>query len=181
MRRPRSLLALLLPITVVTLTACGDDSVVPSEAADTSALATTSTVPTPQEVVRYVTTGGCEVMGPNCPTWSIWDDGTVHVWRTAVGGAPEISGTIPVAAVSAWQAVAADIDLAALTAEVGPGTCNSCVDGADLVVTVHRAGGDVTLDSTELAFDPTNEVFAALESLMTEARTVGELPLEEAG
>lgn len=175
------MLALLLPFAMVALAACGDDSVVPGQAADTSSPVTPTTVPAPQEVLRYVTTGGCEVMGPNCPTWSIWDDGTVQVWRTAVGGEPEIVGTIPVATVIAWQAVADDIDLAALTAEVGPGACNSCVDGADLVVTVQRDTGAVTLDSTELAFDPTNEVFAALESLMTVARTVGDLPLEEAG
>ena len=181
MRRHRALLALLLPLAVVVLAACGDDSVVPGQAADTSMPATPSTVAAPEEVLRYVTTGGCEVMGPNCPTWSIWNDGTVQVWRTAVGGEPEITGSSPGSAIDAWQTVADDIDLAALTAEVGPGACNSCVDGADLVVTVHRAGGDVTLDSTEMAFDPANEVFAALESLMTTARTVGELPLEEAG
>ena len=149
MRRHRALLALLLPLAVVVLAACGDDSVVPGQAADTSMPATPSTVAAPEEVLRYVTTGGCEVMGPNCPTWSIWNDGTVQVWRTAVGGEPEITGTIPVSTIDAWQAVV--------------------------------AGGDVTLDSTEMAFGPANEVFAALESLMTTARTVGELPLEEAG
>jgi hypothetical protein len=172
MRHPRLLLALALPLMSIALAACGDDSVVPA-AADTA--------PAPVEVLRYVTTGGCEVLGPNCPTWSIWDDGTVQVWRTAVGGEPEIAGTIPVSAVTAWQAVAAVIDLAALTDAVGPGTCNSCVDGADIVVTVHRADGEVVLDSTELAFDPGNTVFAALDTLMTTARTVGDLPLEEAG
>lgn len=181
MRSRRALLVLLLPVAAVALVACGDDSVLPSQPADTAATTTPSTVPAPAEVLRYVTTGGCEVMGPNCPTWSIWDDGTVQVWRTAVGGEPEITGTIPVTAVAAWQAVADDIDLAALTAAVGPGTCNSCVDGADNVVTVHRSTGDVVLDSTEFAFDTGNEVFAALDTLMAAARTVGDLPLEEAG
>ena len=181
MRRHRALLALTLSAGLLSIAACGDDTVVPSQAVDTSAAATPTTVAEPMEVLRYVTTGGCEVLGPNCPTWSIWDDGTVQLWRTAVGGEPGITGTIPVAEVAAWRAVADHIDLATLTAEVGPGTCNSCVDGADLVVTVHRTDGDLVLDSTVLAFDTGNDVFAALESLMTAARTVGELPLEEAG
>ena len=172
MRHARSLFALALPVALFAVAACGDDTV---------ATTTPSTVPASAEVLRYVTTGGCEVLGPNCPTWSIWDDGTVQVWRTAVGGEPEITGTIPTATVAAWRAVAADIDLAALTDEVGPGTCNSCVDGADIMVTVHRDDGDVVLDSTELAFDPDQAVFAALDTLLTAARTVGDLPLEEAG
>lgn len=173
MRRSMHLLALVVPLALLGVTACGDDTVVGSDPS--------TTVAAPAEVLRYVTTGGCEVLGPNCPTWSVWDDGSVQVWRTAVGGEPEITGAIPVATVAAWQAVADRIDLDALTAEVGPGTCNSCVDGADIVVTVHGHDGDVVLDSTELAFDTGNEVFAALEALMTAARGVGELPLEEAG
>lgn len=181
MRRHRALLALTLSAGLLSITACGDDTVEPAQAVDPTTAATPTSVAAPVEVLRYVTTGGCEVLGPNCPTWSIWDDGTVQIWRTAVGGEPEITGTIPLSAVAAWQAVADRIDLTTLSAEVGPGTCNSCVDGADLVVTVHRPEGDVVLDSTDLAFDPTNEVFAALEALMTAARTVGELPLEEAG
>jgi hypothetical protein len=173
MRHPRVLLTLVVPVALVALAACGDDNA--------PAAASTTTVPAPAEVLRYVTTGGCEVLGPNCPTWSIWDDGTVQLWRTAVGGEPEITGTIPVATVAAWQAVADDIDLATLRADVSPGTCNSCMDGADIVVTVHRADGDVVLDTTDVAFDARHEVFAALADLMNAARTVGELPLEEAG
>jgi len=173
MRRSILVLGLALPLAISVLTGCGDDSVVGSEP--------TSTVAAPAEVLRYVTTGGCEVLGPNCPTWSVWDDGTVYLWRTAVGGDPEITGTIPVAAVADWQAAADDIDLEALTDEVGPGSCNSCVDGADIVVTVHRADGDVVLDSTELAFDPSADAFAALDTLMIAVRGIGELPLEEAG
>ncbi|MEN9646043.1 MAG: hypothetical protein RL238_2712 [Actinomycetota bacterium] len=175
---------LVVPFALLALAACGDDTVVGSDvstAATADTVATSTTVPAPAEVLRYVTTGGCEVLGPNCPTWSVWDDGTVQVWRTAVGGEPEITGTIPVATVAAWQAVAADIDLTALRDEVGQGSCNSCVDGADIVVTVHRADGELVLDSTDLAFDPEHEVFAALEALMIAARGVGELPLEDAG
>ena len=55
-----------------------------------------------------------------------------------------------------------DLDVAALSSEVGPGTCNSCVDGADITVTIELPGGPVVLDSTKLQFDPTHPVFAAL-------------------
>lgn len=181
MRRSNALLALAVTAALVALAGCGDDTIVAGEPSSPDTVTVPTTATAPAEVLRYVTTGGCEVLGPNCPTWSVWDDGTVQLWRTAVGGEPEIVGSIPVADVAAWQSVADEIDLDTLATEVGPGSCNSCVDGADIVVTVQREGGEVVLDSTRIEFDPEHPVFAALEQLMTAARSVGELPLEEAG
>jgi hypothetical protein len=159
--------------------ACGDDSV-DDGAAGTASIAPaapTTTVPAPFVALRWVDSGGCEVMGPNCPTYTVWNDGTVEISRTGDDAVPAVTGTIPASEVEAWLTSVADLDVAALAANVGPGSCQSCVDGADNLVTVHTSNGDTTLDSTKLAFDPANDVFAGLERLMTDVRTVGDLPL----
>ena len=161
------------------LAGCGDDTVVAPRSTDT--VATPDTVAAPTVVLRYATTGGCVVLGPNCPTYTVWSDGTVDVSRTGVDAAPEITGHVPATEVQAWFASVHDLDATALAAQVGPGTCNSCVDGTDIVATVELPGGSVTLDSTKLAFDPADPTFAALERLMVDVRAVGALPLREGG
>jgi hypothetical protein len=155
---------------------CGDDSTVSQRSSPTP-----DTIPAPAVVLRYATTGGCVVLGPNCPTYTVWNDGTVEVSRTGVDGPAEITGHIPATKVRTWFATVRDLDAAALAAHVGPGTCNSCVDGADIVATVELPAGPVVLDSTKLAFDPADPTFAALERLMTDVRAVGALPVRSGG
>jgi hypothetical protein len=137
---------------------------------------TTTAIPLrPTIAFRYVETGGCEVLGHNCPTYVVWTDGKVEVHRTGVDAPAEITGHIAAETVAAWLAIASNVDLATLTTEVGPGTCNSCVDGADIVVTVERPRGRLVLDSTSLSFDPKSAVFAGLQHVMDEVRGVGSL------
>ena len=152
------------------LAACGDDSIDDAGSSDTTAAnaaptttaAPVTTVPAPFVALRWADTGGCVVMGPNCPTYTVWSDGKVEISRTGEDTPPEVTGTIPVAEVEAWLASVADLDVDALAASVGPGSCQSCVDGADNLVTVHTSSGDVTVDSTKMAFDQSNAFFAGL-------------------
>lgn len=164
---------------LASLAACGDDTIDEGAASTGSASPTApaTTVPAPFVALRWVDSGGCEVMGPNCPTYTVWNDGKVEISRTGDDAPPAVTGTIPASEVEAWLASVADLDTTALAASVGPGSCQSCVDGADHVVTVHTSKGDVTLDSTKMAFDPSNEVFAGLERLLTDVRAVGDLPI----
>lgn len=164
-------------VLLASLTACGDDRVVGGSSVDTTTPATTA--PTPFVALTWADDGGCVVMGPNCPTFVVWSDGTVEISRTGEDTEPEVTGSIPAIVVATWLESVADLDVAALADDVGPGSCNSCVDGADTLLTVHTANGDVTLDSTELAFDTEHEFFAELERLMAGVRAVGELPLIE--
>lgn len=166
---------------LVAIAACGDDNVA-------SRNTTTDTVtPTRSEVVRYETTGGCQMMGPNCATYVVYSDGTVEIHRAvdirpAGQGAPaEIVGAIPAAEVSAFLDSVKDTDFSALLADVGPGTCNSCVDGIDIVLTLGLGGEPVVLDSTVINFDINNDFFANVETLMNDVRAVGELPLQQRG
>ncbi len=161
------------------LAACGDDSVEGTGSAAPTAAPTAppTTLPPPFVALRWVDSGGCEVMGPNCPTYVVYSDGAVEISRTSDAAPPAVTGSIPQAEVQAWLESVADLDVDALAASVGPGSCQSCVDGADNVVTVHTSAGDVTVESTKIAFDQSNEFFAGLERLMTDVRAVGDLPL----
>ncbi len=175
------LFAVAATITLVAV-ACGDDTVISGGSSSSSTIAPDTTAPTttapePVVVLTYATDGGCVVLGPNCPTFTVWSDGKVELRRTHVEGPAEISGTISADRVAQWFRSVQDLDVAALSSEVGPGTCNSCVDGADITVTIELPGGPVVLDSTKLQFDPTHPVFAALGALMSEVQSVGELPI----
>jgi len=69
-------------------------------------------------------------------------------------------------------------DLDAVAATVGPGTCNACVDGVDVTVTMELPDGEVQLDSTVVNFDPANDFFADLQTLIADAAAAtGEMPL----
>ena len=164
---------------LASLAACGDDSIDDGAAGagSTNATAPPTTVPAPFVAMRWVDSGGCEVMGPNCPTYTVWSDGKVEISRTGDDAPAEVTGTVPASEVQAWLTSVADLDVAALTAAVGPGSCQSCVDGADNLVTVHTSNGDISVDSTKLAFDQSNDFFAGLERLMNDVRAVGTLPL----
>lgn len=182
MRHALRLLAATGSIVLLTsLTACGDDSVDLGSSTDStvpnSTVVPTTVAPAPFVALTWADDGGCVVMGPNCPTYVVWSDGKVEISRTGEDGDPEVTGSIPEAQVAAWLATVAELDAVALADEVGPGSCNSCVDGADTLLTVHTASGDVTLDSTKMAFDPANPFFADLDRLMSDVRGVGDLPL----
>jgi len=164
---------------LLAVAACGDDN---STTRDT----TTETVtPARSEVVRYETTGGCQMMGPNCATYVVYSDGTVEIYRAVdirpagEGVPPEVVGAIPAAEVAAFLDSVKDTDFTALAADVGPGTCNSCVDGIDIVLTLTLSGEPVALDSTVINFDLNNDFFANVETLMEDVRAVGELAVQQ--
>lgn len=121
------------------------------------------------------------MMGPNCATSVVYTDGSVEIFRTGESAAAEVTGSIPEAEISAWLESVADLDVDALTIEVGPGTCNACVDGIDVKLTIGLADGPVVLDSTITNFDPEHPFFANLDTLMTDVTAVGELPIQQRG
>ena len=177
MTRARTIVAILTATGVLGLAACGNDRTDRSIPAAAATTPSTTPAPTPSIALTYRTSGGCEVLGPNCPTYTIWTDGRVEIGRTGAQGTAVLTGHIPVAEVERWASGVATLDASALAAALGPGTCNSCVDGTDIVVTIVRPTDTVVLDSTKLAFEPRNPFFATLERLMTDVRAVGSLPI----
>jgi len=168
--------ALLASTCLVALAACGSDSK-SSSAVETSGPSTTAAAP--EVAVRYETIGGCQMMGPNCPTYVVYTDGKVELSRTGETTGVEVTGSIPAAEVKAFLDSLKDVNLTDLG--TGPGTCQSCLDGVDTKLTVLGPDGPVTFDSTVVAFDPANAFFANVEKLMTDVRAVGELPIQQRG
>lgn len=163
--------ALITTACLIAVAACGDDSKSESTTPDTAASAT--------EVLRYETVGGCQMMGPNCATYVVYSDGSVEIYRTGENTPAEVVGSIPAAEVAAFLDSVKDTDFDGLVADVGPGTCNACVDGLDIKATITFADGPVELDSTIVNFDLTHPLFANLETLMEDVRAVGELEIQQ--
>lgn len=120
------------------------------------------------------------VLGPNCPTWVVYSDGWVEVSRTPTGpgvdDGAQATGTVSVDLLEAILRETRATDAATLADDLGPGSCQSCVDGADIVVTILDGEVSTTLDSLDVAFDPDHPLVAALTQLMSAVRAV-ELPL----
>ncbi len=168
-----TLRALFASTCLLAVAACGGDN-------KTTQNTTVETVtPERTEVLRYETTGGCLMMGPNCATYVVYSDGTVEIYRTAENSPAEMVGSIPAAEVSAFVDSVNDTDFDALAVEVGPGTCNSCVDGIDITLILTLPAGPTELDSTIINFDLSKDFFANVETLMTDVRAVGELTIQQ--
>lgn len=133
------------------------------------------------EVFRYETTGGCLMMGPNCATYVVYSDGRTEVYRTGENAPAEVIGLIPEAEVTAFLDSVKGTDFEALADEVGPGTCNACVDGIDIKLTLNLDSTTTALDSTIVNFDVSNSFFANVETLMEDVRAVGELEIQQRG
>ncbi len=172
--------ALLITTSLVALAACGDDAT--STSSDSTAAAPSETTTPAERAVglRYEVNGGCQMMGPNCATFVIYTDGTVEIYRTGENAPAEVTGSIPAAEISAYLDSIKDVDFQALAEEVGPGTCQACVDGVDTKVTI-GLDEEVLLDSTIVNFDIENQFFANLDSLMQDVYAVGELPIQQRG
>ena len=177
MTRFTALRALSVVACLTALAACGDDS---SSSSNTDAPTTTAAPAERVEGVRYEVNGGCQMMGPNCATYVIYTDGTVEIYRTGENLPAEVTGSIPAEEIAAYLDSVKDVDFQALATEVGPGTCNACVDGVDMKVTI-GLDEPVVLDSTVVNFDPENQFFTALDSLMQDVYAVGELPIQQRG
>lgn len=177
MTRLSALRALSLVACLTAAAACGDDS---SSSSATDGPTTTVAPAEKVEGVRYEVNGGCQMMGPNCATYVIYTDGTVEIYRTGENLPAEVTGSIPAEEIAAYLASVKDVDFQALATEVGPGTCNACVDGVDMKVTI-GLDEPVVLDSTVVNFDPENAFFKALDSLMQDVFAVGELPIQQRG
>jgi len=172
------------------LTSCGSET---GGTPVTTSSAVSSVVPPPTTtpdgdtvLLRYSLWGGCNVAYLNCPVYTVHADGTVEVGRNTQGGPDdpgtpvqtEVVGQVPAADVVAWLALADATTPDELLAELGPGECSSCVDGADITVIVHPGtDAEYRLESTVVRFDPTHPLFATLSALAAEFAEAVPLPI----
>jgi hypothetical protein len=180
MKRTLIILALLVA-------ACG-------EAGATDGTTTTATAPSPGEphvvlVTQY--TGGCEMMGPNCPVYVVWSDGLVQLYRSAppdgVFGprsktaGVEASANIDPAVVGALAGVVATLDFDELRARLEPGVAQAPFDGIDLTAGFGTPNGPETLDSVTYDFGANEPLFAAFGAVISAAQDVLSFPLATHG
>lgn len=189
-------LTLVLFALAVVATSCGDDGGADDQpdsesATVATAAVTASTVPQvlaePVPLVVIAEIGGCFMMGPNCSTTLVMSDGSFGVFRTdpadvlavpiEVAGA-DIVGRTDVAALA--TAIAAT-DFKQLMTDLGPGTCQACVDGIDTVVRFHTTNSLVELDSVEFKFDSSLDLFEHLAGIQSAIRGSGDLELKQRG
>lgn len=165
---PRPLASLALA-TLLFLAACGDTTVTE---------ASTQPPDTEPATVTIAQDGGCQVMGPNCPTFEIDRDGTLRLYRT--GQADVVSETTvdPIVIEELWEQIGT-VDIADLSARVGPGTCQACVDGVDTVITYSMGGEEIRLDSTVIAFDSSEPFFAVVNETLEAAAEAVSLPHQD--
>lgn len=114
---------------------------------------------TPVVVLTHV--GGCMMMGPNCLEWSMAADGT---WTATRAGEDEqvATGQVPADLVTAVTDGAESAVADSSLDNVGPGECQACFDGIDLLVQVTTPTQQITLDSVEQDFSADLAVFNAI-------------------
>lgn len=146
---------------------------------------TLTTIPEPSGeafVVRLE--GGCMMMGPNCPVYRFFTDGTVELVRLTEEEEPPLgSADIDPALVSAVTDLVGSTDLDALAASLPPGECRGCYDGID-VTYLYLAVDDPVItiagrfSSTEVELVPTEPLFAATGAALAAAQAALEdLPI----
>lgn len=179
----RSTVAIAALLTL-TLVACGDNTESGSTPTATDPAPTTDggTKPEPvsgEPVVVFEGVGGCQMMGPNCVKYFIYADGSVELYRGGENAPAEITGKIDKAKVDEFLAAVAAEDIDALIKRLPAGECLACLDGIDQIVDVMIDGKYERFESTVVKFVPEEPFFAALESLIAEAGTVGVLEVRQ--
>ncbi len=137
---------------------------------------TTSAHTSPSIIVTVAEEGGCFMMGLNCATYHIWNDGTVDLFRTGDPDHLVHTTTIDPSLVARIADELATTDLASLRTTLPEGECRGCYDGIDIDFWYGSTGFssvDVELVKSEPLFDVTWEAFeaaAASTELPVEAR-----------
>ena len=151
------------------LAACGG--------ADSVSTESTSLIGAPA-MITVTQEGGCQMMGPNCPTYELDRDGTFRLFRT---GDPQVVTEAQIDAATAaevWEQLS-EVDIAALIDRAEPGSCQACVDGIDTVISYTVGTEEVNLASTAIAFDTGEPFFAVINEAIEAMGETAQLPIEE--
>jgi len=103
-------------------------------------------------------TGGCFMGGPNCPRYELRKDGSFSLVRLNENKIEKEASLDPKMVIE-WIRLVENTDISAMIAKLGPGTCNSCIDGVDFKYEVNTQRNQFTLESTEVDFFKNQEPF----------------------
>ncbi|MGH8911563.1 MAG: hypothetical protein ACRDVD_03550 [Acidimicrobiia bacterium] len=153
------------------LTACGGAGSVSTESTPQPAASGPATITIIQE-------GGCQMMGPNCPTYELDRDGTFRLFRTGDPAVVTESQIDAATTAEVWDQLA-EVDIAALIERAGPGSCQACVDGIDTVISYTVGTEEVSLASTAIAFDTGEPFFAVINEAIEAMGATAPMPIEQ--
>lgn len=140
-----------------------------------------STVPEDPEavVVTVEQSGGCFMMGPNCPTYVVHANGQVDLFRTEAMDTRIDSTAIDVALVDVLIEQIHSTDFTALRLRLPEGECQGCFDGIDTKVVLVTADGEVTFNSIDEELSQTEPLFDAVWNIVVAASQSTEMALEQ--
>jgi hypothetical protein len=140
-----------------------------------------STIPSDPEavVVTVEQSGGCFMMGPNCPTYVLHANGRVDLFRTEAEGTRVDSAVIDVALLEALAEQIRSTDFVALRARLPEGECQGCFDGIDTKLVLTTSDREVTFSSIDEELSATEPLFDAVWSIVHAASQSTEMRLEQ--
>jgi hypothetical protein len=134
----------------------------------------------PNSVLVTVTqTGGCMMMGPNCPTYVVHANAQVMLLRT--GGSRETvdSSFVDPALTTDLAWLISTTDFQGLRAKLPQGECQGCYDGIDTTFVFVTESSTAMFNSVEVKLDPAEPLFGAVWAIVDAANRSTEMPLEQ--
>jgi hypothetical protein len=159
-------------VAVVTLSAA-------CSSAGGDSAATTTTPADPESVLVTVEqSGGCMMMGPNCPTYVVHANGRVMLLRTGGSGEPVDSTFVDPALTTDLAWLMTTTDYTDLRARLPQGECQGCYDGIDTIFVFAAGPSAVAFNSIDTVLDPSEPLLRAVWRIVEAAGIATEMPLE---
>jgi hypothetical protein len=140
---------------------------------------TTSSIDPGSVLVTVEQTGGCLMMGANCPTYVVHANGEVALFRT--GGTGEIVDSTFVdpslATDLAW--LMSTTNYSELRAGLAVGECQGCYDGIDTRFIFVNQQSIVAFDSIDTELDPSEPLFGTVWRIFEAAVLATDMPVEQ--
>jgi hypothetical protein len=162
------ILAAFVSVATVACSSEGDSSIFTAQAVEPDTV-----------LVTVQQTGGCLMMGPNCPTYVVFADGTVDLLRSGQPDSVIDSTVVDEAQVAKLLGDLAAADFAALRERLPVGECQGCYDGIDTVFVFGSAPDVVTFDSIETELTTSEPVFQSVWDIVGAARQSLQLPIKD--
>lgn len=144
------------------------------------AFSSTTTSTEPDRIILTVEqSGGCMMMGPNCPTYVVYADGHVDLYRTGEPDSLVDTTFVDESLVTDVITEIALTDFTALRRRLPAGECQGCYDGIDSVFVFPGASGDVTFDSITEELNSSEPLLANVWDIVAAAAESTNMPLEQ--
>ena len=166
-------LSILVSVVALVATACASG--------DTVSTAVTSVTPPDTVVLTVEQSGGCMMMGPNCPTYVVRANGQVEIFRTGDADDAVDVTRVDMRLMTDLANEIGSSDLEAIRARLDEGECRGCYDGIDTAMEFETVSGIVRFDSMDEELSSAEPLFAAVWAIVETAAAEMTLPMEQRG